>query len=193
MHENETRAAMQYQAGPVEVTLAGMAVVGVKLMGLYALLLGIPHVTLIPSIFLMTRSASMEMWLSYALPGAAYLAAGVVLLFGAEGIVARVLRVTRGSLPPTEFDQRFQAMAFSLLGVLLIVWGGAALAQAVANYILEQSLVHEGLPSAGLNYSMLVEPTVEILAGLALFLGGAGLAGLWHRMRYGGVRVRAAD
>ena len=193
MAESETPAAVQYQAGPVDVTLAGLAVVGVKLMGLSALLLSVPHLTLLPSMFVMSGSTPAEVWMSYALPGAAYLAAGVLLLFGAEWVVARVLRVPRGGLPATAVDERVQSIAFSLLGVLLIVWGGAELAGALAGYLLERGLADEALPLAGANYGGFVEPVVELSAGTGLFLGGRGLAAVWHRTRYGGVRVRPAE
>ncbi len=74
MAESESPAAVQYQTGPVEVTLPGLAVVGVKLLGLYSFLLAVPHVTLLPSVFMMTRAATTEIWLSYALPAACYVA-----------------------------------------------------------------------------------------------------------------------
>ena len=193
MAENEPPAAVHYQAGPADVTLAGLAAVGVKLMGLSALLLSIPHVTLLPSMFLMSGRTPTEVRLSYALPAAAYVAAGVVLLFGAEWVVARVLRVPRGGLPPTAADERLQAVAFSLLGVLLMMWGAAELARAVGNYLLERAFADQGLPLAAPDYGRLVESTIELLGGVTLFFGGRGLAALWHRMRYGGVRVRTAE
>lgn len=37
------------------------------------------------------------------------------------------------------------------------------------------------------------EPLVELVLGVVLFLRARGLAALWHRMRYGGVRVRPAE
>jgi hypothetical protein len=187
--EQESPATIQYQTGAAELTLPGVAVVGVKLLGLYALLSAIPHIGVLPLAFPMLRATCAKMSLSYALPAAAYLAAAVLLLFGAEWVVARILRVRRGGVPPTALDQRFQAMALSLLGVLLVVWGAAGLARAIAEYVIQRGLNDPALAPEP-NYSMLLKPAFELLGGVALFLGGRGMAGLWDRMRYGGIQPR---
>ncbi len=190
MAENDAPAAVEYQTGPVEVTLPGVAVVGVKLLGLYALLLATTYLVYIPALFISGGRARWAEALIYALPAASYIAAGIVLLFGSEWVVARILGVSHGGLPPTSFDEHFQAMAFSIVGVLLIVWGAAGGAQAVANYAAEQGLIASGLvPDGGWDFTLLAEPAVELVGGLVLFLRGRGLAALWHRMRYGGIHA----
>ena len=59
----------------------------VKVLGLYALLQAIPHVMYIPVFFMGGGRTGWAEGMFYALPGALYLAAGVMFLFASDWIV----------------------------------------------------------------------------------------------------------
>jgi hypothetical protein len=192
--EENVPSPVEYQVGRVELALPDVAVVGVKLLGLYSLLLCVPYLTYLPLPWV-ARGPGGSTWEmgEYALPGACYVAVGLVLLFGAEWVVTRVMGVRGGVVPPLPVSQHFQAMAFSFAGVLFAVDGLAELAAQVANFAEIQSQRSAGNVVEDPQWYFLAHPVVELAAGLVLFLRGRGLAALWHRMRYGGVRVREAE
>jgi hypothetical protein len=184
--------AVSYRVGDTPVPLPALAVVGVKLLGLYALIHAIPQVFSLP--LYLWPSAS---WSPYALlgmlPMATYVAIGVILLWQAEWVVRRVARIPIGETAPVTFNEHFQGVAFSVVGVILIAWGLADIAEHIAEFAYIEANRNAGavIPAGG--YTSVVEPLVELAAGVVLFLRGRGLAALWHRMRYGGVRVRDAS
>jgi hypothetical protein len=92
--------------------------------------------------------------------------------------------VSRGGLPPTPVDEHFHAMAFSVVGVVLIVSGLADTASIIGNHAAEESLRQSGMVVESWSIAPLAKPAVELVAGLLLFLRGRGLASLWHRMRH---------
>jgi hypothetical protein len=184
--------AVSYRVGDTPVPLPGLAVVGVKLLGLYALIHAIPQVFSLP-LYLWPAAS----WSPYALlgmlPMATYLAIGVMLLWRAEWVVGRVARIPTGETPPVTFNEHFQGVAFSVVGVVLIAWALTDLAEDVAQFAYIEANRNTGAVIPAMGYTGVVEPLVELAAGVALFLRGRGLAALWHRMRYRGVRVRDAS
>ena len=193
MPEHEASVeAVSYRVGDTPVPLPGLAVVGVKLLGLYALLHAIPQLVSLPVYFWVGEGRGLYAMLSL-LPVATYLAAGLVLLWQTEWVVRRVARIPAEEMPPATFNEHFQGVLFSVVGVVLIAWALADLAQDVVQFAYIEANRNTGavLPATG--YTTVVEPLVQLAAGLVLFLRGRGLASLWHRMRYGGVRVRDAS
>jgi hypothetical protein len=184
--------AVSYRVGDTPVPLPGLAVVGVKLLGLYALIHAIPQVFSFP-LYL----GPSALWSPYALlgmlPMATYVAIGLMLLWQAEWVVRRVARIPMGETAPVTFNEHFQGVAFSVVGVVLISWALADLAEQIAQFAYIEANRNSGAVLPAMGYTGVVEPLVELAAGVVLFLRGRGLAALWHRMRYGGVRVRDAS
>lgn len=184
--------AVSYREGDTPVALPGLAVVGVKLLGLYALMWAVPQLMYLP-MYLLNPGQSARYMLLGALPPACYAAVGVVLIWNAEWVVSRILRVPDAETPPVMATEHFQAVAFSVVGVLLMSWAVLGLANAVVTYAIAEARRNAGAIVSDVALRDVTYPLVEAAAGLFLFLRGPGLAALWHRMRYGGVRVREVE
>ena len=119
-------------------------------------------------------------FLSIAGAAAVYLALGVVLWTGSERLGRRL--VSYPHVDPTGAPgdaSELQAMAFSVAGVVFIVLGLPRLIFVLHAWIAPaDSRVIRPLDGA-----QLIEPGVRVLAGVALFLGGKGLARLWRKLR----------
>jgi hypothetical protein len=185
-------ATVSYRLGDTPVALPGLALVGVKLIGLYALVVAVPQLLYLP-LYALEPGRSARYLIMGLLPPAAYAAIGAMLLWKAEWVVSRMLRVTEGDAPAITATEHFQAIAFSVVGVLLMAWGVMGVAGVASRYVMAEGLRGSGMIVSSLPARDIVSPVVEGAAGLYLFLRGRGLAALWHRMRYGGVRVREAE
>jgi hypothetical protein len=195
MAESETTATVvRYREGDTPVTLPGLAVVGVKLLGVYMMLQALPQLTYLPTLLWEARGGGTEGWvrLGYLLPYGCYLLLGIILLGASGWVVTRIMRIPPGEVAPLTGNEHFQGVAFSVVGLLLIAWG-AGIASHVAHFAQTQAARNSGAAVADVGYSGLAYPVVEAAAGAVLFLRGRGLAALWHRMRYGGVRVKPAE
>jgi hypothetical protein len=197
MAEAEVTSAtvMSYREGDTPVPLPGLAIVGVKLLGLYAIIQGLPQLTLLPLLIWdgVTRWSTAWVRLTFALPQVCYLIIGIILMRKTAWVVTRVARIPAGDDSPVTADEYVQGIAFSLVGVLLMTWGLAGVVSHLARFATLQAQRGAGNVVADLGVRGAVEPLVELAVGLYLFLRGRGLAALWHRMRYGGVRVREVE
>jgi len=75
----------------------------------------------------------------------------------------------------------------------LMVWALADIALLLATFVQNNALQNAGNVVEEFSLGTLAHPIVFGTSGLLLFLRGRGLASLWHRMRYGGVRVREVE
>jgi hypothetical protein len=117
------------------------------------------------------------------------LASGIFLIWQGEWVVSRVFRLHKGGAPPLTVGEHAQAIGFSIAGVLLMTWGLADLGGLAGRAVLSRVLELDDQ----VEFIRFLDPLIEFVAGLVLFLRARGLAALWHRIRYGGVRVRAAE
>jgi hypothetical protein len=193
MADDETpAAAVSYATSDTPVALPELALLGVKLIGLYTIVRGVFHIFNL-SWILLNPDARQTIYLVEHLQLATNLVTGVLLIWRADWVVTRIIRVPRGEAPPVQASEHFQAIGFSLVGVLLMAWGLSELAYVFGRYVLSQWLFKQGAVDEALPLERFINPFVEFGCGLVLFLRGHGLAALWHRMRYGGVRVRPTD
>jgi hypothetical protein len=197
MAEGEVTGAtvVSYREGDTPVPLPGLAIVGVKLLGLYAIIQALPQLTLLPLLIWDGVTPWSTAWvrLTFALPQVCYLVIGIVLMRKTDWVVTRVARIPAGDEPSLSANEYVQGIAFSLVGVLLMTWGLAGVVGHLSRFAALQAQRGAGNVVADLGVRGAVEPLVELVLGLYLFLRGRGLAALWHRMRYGGVRVREVE
>jgi hypothetical protein len=106
-----------------------------------------------------------------------------VWLFG-RSAVAGVM----GGPVTTSAGQYLQAIAFSVVGVLLVVQAAPGLVSLVW-----MAMTDMGRPFGSNAYAAMVQPVVQILLGVALFLQSRGLALLWHKIRNGGIAPAATS
>ncbi|MGB7157762.1 MAG: hypothetical protein WBD40_06830 [Tepidisphaeraceae bacterium] len=184
--------AVSYREGDTPLTLPGLALVGVKLIGLYLIVRVISAVVTMP-LYLSGFGSRTVYMLAGLMPHAVDVAIGIVLLWKAEWVVSRIVRVPADEAPSISANEHFQGIAFSVLGVILIVWALADVASLIATFAENQAFRNAGGIVPELGFGSLVQPIVLAAAGVVLFLRGRGLAALWHRMRYGGVRVREVE
>jgi hypothetical protein len=185
-------ASVRYREGDTPIALPGLAVVAVKLMGLYSIIVGVPQLVFAP-MFLFGSSGGSMFLPSLVYPGL-QIAVGVFLLACAEWVVARIVRVPDEDALPVTPNEHFQGVAFSIVGVLLMTWAAAEIAKYFGAALMSEASRGRGaVVGSVFRFQDYIRPLVELAAGLYLFLRGRGLASLWHRMRYGGVRVREVE
>ncbi|MDQ3441106.1 MAG: hypothetical protein M3478_12235, partial [Planctomycetota bacterium] len=120
MEQDAEHVAVGYGSAPV--ALPELALVGVKLLGLYALVHAIPMALSLPLYVFYGERRNLYALLEM-LPAASYFALGIALIWNADWVVGRMLRVRSGEAPPMTFNEHFQAIAFSVVGVMLAAWG----------------------------------------------------------------------
>jgi hypothetical protein len=184
-------SAVSYRQGDTPIALPGLAVVGVKLIGLYTLAIALPQLMYFP-FYLLNPGMTARYMLIGALAPAAYAGVGAALIWNAEWIVSRIMRVSQGDAPPVTATEHFQGVAFSIVGVVLMVRALIGAMEVVVAFAITEGVRGGGAVVSDMPLSRFAGPVVEVAAGLYLFLRGPGVAALWHRMRYGGVRVRDA-
>jgi hypothetical protein len=140
----------------------------------------------------MARSGLLELlvFLVGFLPHVGYVAIGVWLLLGARPLARRLLlpSAAAGSATLSPAGVEAQAIAFSVVGILLVGQALAGLGLAVAHML-------RGAAADASDVGMRWEDAIPGLVGAAakagfgvvLFLRAPGLALLWHRIRTGGV------
>jgi hypothetical protein len=193
MAEDEASArAVNYRQGDTPVTLPGLVIVGVKLIGLYLVVRTISQAIAMPFYFSEFAATSFRLAVGALLPLLLDVAIGVILIWKADWIASH-MRVPAVDMLPVSPNEHFQAVAFSIVGLILIVWALAEVASVLATFLENQGLQNAGSVVHAMGLGMLIHPLVLVALGLYLFLRGPGLASLWHRMRYGGVRVREVE
>jgi hypothetical protein len=175
--------------------MGGVAVVAVKLFGLYCLVQGLPLAYLIPAdAYAMFRGPDFGIWeIAFNLMHpVVYIAAGVFLIYRADWVATRVL----GFEPMSEADparerqrgpgpgRTLQAIAFSVVGLWLVV---AGLAEVVRLLVLARYNARytgdDAIKTALEEPSSLIGAGVQVALGAWIFFGSKRLAAFWHRFR----------
>ena len=172
------------------LTRGDVATIAVKLFGLYALLQAMPGIiTCIhyfrPDVAYMTVTA---------VPVIVYLSLGIFLVICGEKVARWLLPRTAVTTTevPGHGPAQIQAMAFSLIGVLVFVWSAPSLA-----WYLVVLMLGDGTQAIQVNRSdrighlspQLIRYGSETILGVWLFLGSKGLVAWWWRMRHPEVRL----
>jgi hypothetical protein len=169
-----------------------IAVVALRLLGIYLLLQGSIALTLVGNairslFFGGGRQGVLDISLQL-LPFAICLAAGVSLLKAAPALALRLLPrrgsdASAGERPATG-SRSLQALGFSIAGAIVV-------AQAVPRFCYSLTLtfirnydVYSRPRQLSDFLVTLLQPTVEIALGVWLFFGSKGLAHYWHRIRH---------
>jgi hypothetical protein len=184
MSEPEQQQTLSYETPPTAITGLALGTIGLQLVGLYCFINALPVLGMIAGFMGMGRGAVAESVLAAFIPFAAYAAMGVLLIRFAPRISVWLFRdnaagVMAGPVAPGT-GQYIQAIAFAVAGAVLVV---TTLPNIVSLIWYAFSDMGAGFPAS----SMLIEPVMRFLAGLALFLQSKGLARLWHKIRAGGV------
>lgn len=178
---------LSYDLGQGAPTRFDIAVIGLRLLGVYALLHALPLLAMPFMVF----DGSFDTWqtLWYFVTPSAHAAAGVLLLFQTSWLAARILPRggSMGAMAVSPSGRDYQAIAFSVVGLIVALLAVADLAEVVLRY----------MPSIAGGYVLEMEiwgpAIIQFALGVILFFQGPGLANLWSHLRTGGVRVRPLE
>jgi hypothetical protein len=184
MSEPEQQQTLSYETPPTAVTGLALGTIGLQLVGLYCFINALPVLAMMASFMGVGGRAVAGSVLAAFIPFAAYAAMGVLLIRFAPRISVWLFRdnasgVMAGPVTPGA-GQYIQAIAFAVAGAILVV---TTLPNIVSLIWYAFSDMGAAFPAS----SMLIEPVMRFLAGLALFLQSKGLAQLWHKIRAGAV------
>jgi hypothetical protein len=181
---------LSYESPPTTLSGIGLGTIALQVVGVYCITQALPIFTVLAT-YLGTSGAmgrgggGWQIIFSFMMP-VLYFAIGLLLIRFAPRLSVWLFRDSAGvggaMVGPvtTTAGQNLQAIAFSVIGVMTMISAAPRLASHI--WLL---LMSTGAPMGG--YAQLVEPIVEFLFGLALFLQARGLSILWHKLRAGGV------
>jgi hypothetical protein len=175
---------LAYETRPTTLSGVGIGTIALQLVGVYCITQALPLLTALLSVigFSGGRSLPSPRWqilFTFIMP-AVYIASGVVLIRFAPRLGVRLFGDSIGGMMVgpinTQLGRYLQAIAFSVFGVVMMVSALPRLAS-----IMWAVWMNTG--SRFNAYGPMVEPIIELLLGLALFLQARGLSMLWHKIR----------
>lgn len=183
----------------VPTPMGVVAVVAVKMVGLYCFVHALPLVYMVPAdLILMTTGAGLgpvDAVVNLLHP-VAYLALGIALVRGAAWVATRVLGFEEPSDPPRVRapSRRVQAIAFSVVGLWFVATGLADVVWIFTQAHRDSRIVGgDVIESAFEDPATLARVTTELGLGVWLFFGSKRLALFWHRLRMQPVPAHVED
>lgn len=178
--------ASPLDAPPATLSVPDLATVLLKLFGVYQLVQALPLLAYIPfGIFAGAYGGSSQALL-YVIPLGVPLLVGVLLLTCARWIAVALFgrmgdRHMRMGMP----GRKFQAVAFSVAGVVIFIYGVTEFLQAVVTKLASADGLDIDAEPVGWSdvAQSLASAAVQIVGGLWLFFGSKKLAAFWHRLR----------
>ena len=174
---------LAYESSQTDWTGVGIGTIGLQLVGVYCVVLALPAVSLLASAAGFSALSIRGGQLLYSfIPLFAYIVMGVLLIRFAPRLSLWLFGHSAGGVmsgPVTlPVGQYLQAVAFSVAGVLTMV--------NVAPRLISNAVflwMETGVP---FRWRLeMIEPVVQFVLGLVLFLQSRGLSMLWHRLRRG--------
>jgi hypothetical protein len=184
---------LSYESQPTTLSGIGLGTIALQIVGVYCIALALPILSSVV-MFLSTSGAvtgaraGWQVLLNFVMPSV-FIVFGVLLIRVAPRLSAWLFGDSVGGVmagPITApVGQYLQAIAFSVAGVLTMVGATPRLVSLIWLALM-------GMGSRLGGYSDMIEPVVQFLLGLALFLQSKGLSLMWHKIRTGGVIDPAA-
>lgn len=155
-----------------------MAQFSLKLLAIYTFVKGLEHSSILAQIFQLRNEQMMEYAhytlsnLMYGLiPFALYLVSGLILWFGSKWIAKFMIsdgEIKKENLKIT--PKKIQAIAFSVIGLYLIITNIGTLISYVYRFMLQQRNAYMDLSYRYHEIGQMIEPVLMILFGLYLFI-----------------------
>jgi hypothetical protein len=175
------------------LTTGSVAILAVRLLGVYCLIQGAPILYQLPALAFMISNVEWRQAIMYALVSlspAIYLGVGVLLLARSRPIAMFVLGARPSAGPdepaPSRVDgHALQSLAFAVVGVVLFVQGMSELVLLFASGFRDSEISGRDIPSSIVqgNTPRLLAAVVRGGAGAWLFFGAKRLASYWLRVR----------
>lgn len=168
------------------MTLRDIAGIGLKLLGVYAIILALSHTEVIglaisAAGFGHGAAVSPLQWTVMVLPLGLLLVSGLVLVFCSRRI-GRVIvpdQKTVSADPPLSCSD-VQALAFSVAGVAIACVALPRLGRILMNAGLLRGSRGEATIRT---MAQAIGPVLQLFIGVALFFGGRGLAKVWQKLQ----------
>lgn len=166
-------------AGPARGSV-DVAVIIFKALGVYSILQILPDLFSLITI-IGTMSVDPSVFARFALAVGFAIVPGLLLIFASNWLAKVILGGEHQSIVrmPSR-GVEWQAIAFSVAGLLVVSHGLSALGSAVSAMIRVSREAFAPKP----DYTPLIAPLFQIGIGVAIFLRAKGLAMLWHQIRY---------
>lgn len=110
-----------------------------------------------------------------------YVLACLLLVFQSDAIARRIAPDEPAMLAPGMDADTIQALAFCILGLVLLTKSIPELAQSGVYYFMIEGEQYQA--SSRVLYSQLVSTVIQFVIGLVLFLQADGLTGIWKKLR----------
>lgn len=173
------------------MTLRDIAGIGLKLLGVYAIIQALSHTEVIGLAISAAGSrhgaaVSPLQWAIMVLPLGLLLVSGLLLIFCSRRI-GRVIVPDQETVPadaPLSYSD-IQAIAFSVAGLAIACVALPRLGRILVNAgLLRGSSGHfTGGRARIRSLAQAAGPVVQLVIGVALFFGGRGLAKVWQKLQ----------
>jgi hypothetical protein len=110
-----------------------------------------------------------------------YLLVCLVLVFKSDAIARRIAPDEQATLAPGLDTDTVQALAFCILGLVLLTKSIPELAQSTVAYFMIERAQDQAI--SRFLCGQLVSTVIQFVIGLVLFLQADGLAGIWKKLR----------
>jgi hypothetical protein len=170
-----------------------VAVVALRLLGIYVLMQGAVTVTwVVSAIRALLDGGGLSRLIQFMvqlLPFAICMAVGIYLLKLAPALALRILP-RRGGGENVPADERetgsvsLQAVGFSIAGAVVVALAVPRFCYSLFSTFLRNSDVYSPPTNLYGYLNALLQPTLEIAFGVWLFVGSRRLAAYWHRIRH---------
>ena len=189
-------ARPEHTGAATGLTRLDVAALALRLLGLYAMIQAAPVLATLPGLLMYAFKGSYN-WtfgesLLYAGPSLVYLTVGVLLIAYASRLAPKLLPPPVEPVAGTDPTHRalvhttgrqLQAIAVSVVGLLLVTWSLPSLIQTAVAYLADsESPATGGITPSAIRQNLVLF-AVQFAAGVWLFLGSRGLAVYWHRLR----------
>ena len=160
-----------------------LAILGVRLLALYMLLLALISMEFIPAVLLDEHFDFTMGWHSFVVSGG-YLILSVALFFGSERIATFMMPKSEEEGLQVDNYQKLSAVVFSAMGLFIIYLSIQSLFQSLAS-IVNMDVMYPDNPDMQ-EYQILTlvfGGLIQLIVGVLLFIGGKTLAKWWYGFR----------
>ncbi len=165
--------------------MKNLTALGLRLFSLFLLFQAFSYIQIVPSLLFYEAGEFNKMiGFSNLLIVVVYLLAFLILFFGANTISEYVMPKSKKEEITLDDYQKLGAVLFSTVGLLTIIWAIELITKSVGNILHYNSFESEFIVNDTRKmYVPLYQGIVQLVIGLALFIGGKTIAKWWHNFR----------
>lgn len=160
-----------------------LTILAIRILALFVLIRAIFSLEVIPSFLLDEHFNFSESWY-YFLNSGLYIILSVILFFGSERIANFMTPKSDEKDFQIENYQKFSAVLFSAIGLLIVYWSIQILFQSIGS-IVHMNIIYPDNPDMRdfQTLTILFGGIIQLIIGILLFIGGKKLAKWWYDFR----------